>query len=252
MLIIQHTIEEQTLYDKILAHISNKEISNPFQDLIANKEKKRKLATILKDDSLSEEEMSMFLRPWYRANILASWWRQFNWSKSKEKAKAYLTHIEKFEEELESDEGDINQLMLLLIASHLDANKLLYILRELKEFFNIILSFNFGRGKPYNADYFIRYAINSLFYMGNQLGLKADGSSCSIHKYIKAITERDYETINEDHSDYKKINFLTMYQEIRNIPIQFIYNPICKNTYETLGAIKRRRILKKLNLTSNK
>lgn len=205
------------------------------------------LAKLLQVSMLTQEELNVLLAPWHRAKKLAELWGKINRSKSKERLHLHLKRIEQLKKEIDSNYRELNTLMTLLVG-----NEIFFHIEAIEELLGGIMYMNSQRGQPYNTDYFIRYAINSSFYIGKQIGLKADRSPSSIHKYIEYVTQRDQDTINQDYSDYKEIhkatNFLKNFSINLNPAIRFIHDPLNRDTQNILRSIRLRRIFKRIGL----
>ncbi|KTD01974.1 hypothetical protein [Legionella feeleii] len=229
----------------------NLNLRAPILTLIQNptwsKKEQDELTKQLQIDTLSQEELNIIIGPWHRANKLAELWEQIDPSKLKKRINHHLKNIERMEREFNSNYCEINTLMQLLLG-----NEIFFHLDMCKEILNALLIVNKQNGQPYSIDYFIRYAINSLFYMGKEIGLKADGSPTSLHKYIERITTREQSTINDDYFTYNKIheeiNFFNNFSNVLTPITKFIFNPIDKNTQKILHSIKLRRRAIRLSL----
>lgn len=186
---------------------------------------------------------------WHRAIKLAELWEQINLSKIRDRVSIYLKYFDRVERELNSNYCEINTLMQLLLG-----NEIFFHLDVCKELLNALLIVNKQPGQPYSVDYFVRYAINSLFYIGKQIGLKADRSPSSLHKFIECITTRDQTTINQDYYTYnethKKINYLKNFTNVLTPATKFIHNPVNRNTQNILRSIRLR--IKAIRLDLNK
>ncbi|BCA93801.1 hypothetical protein TUM19329_01620 [Legionella antarctica] len=241
-IIIQYQSEEQALDGSATGQLLSEEMLNILKESVKDKEKMKAkaqmLTKVLKVDGLPPEVINILIRPWYRANMLASWWEYVSWSDEKDRAQDYLDLIAKFEKMLNRDQGNIIKLMLFMTSSELDISKLFLTLEELKEFFSIFLNLEFQNGKPCSAMYFIRYAINSLFYMAKQMGLKDTGKPTQLNQYMEIVTQRSYIERNKDRSLFNKLNFQNEYDKNKNIPLWYIYNPHCKTTNNLLTQIR--------------
>lgn len=156
------------------------------------------LAKLLQVSSISQEELTVLLGPWHRAIKLAELWGGIKSSEAKKRLRFHLKQIKQLKKEINANHFGISSLMELLLG-----NEVHFHLEALEELLGSIIAINPKRGQPYNADYFIRYAINSLFYIGKEIGLKSDRSPSSIHKFIQCVTGRDQDIINTDYDDYK-------------------------------------------------
>lgn len=255
-------------------------ILNDIQDPIWGKEKQNHFAKLLQIDGLSEEELNVLIAPWHRAMMLFKFWKQYHWPTAKKKAQKYLALNKRMEKEYEKDTSNLNEFTLLFSGIDFDKNKELALLSEKNKALSTIVDLDLSRGQPFDSFFFIRYAINSLFYIGTQIGLKPDGSPSSIHRFVQDITERDYEIIHQDYLDYKNIElagtipqslmvsltpeklqviqrqkerledkklsheakFLNYFSEIGTPTVQFIFHPKKGNTSKTLRIIRLRRI----------
>jgi hypothetical protein len=229
----------------------NLDLCDPIFTLVQNpiwsKKDQDDLTQQLQIDTLSQEELNVFFGPWYRANKLAELWEQIDPSKLKKRINHHLKNIEQMEKEFNSNYWEINTLMQLLLG-----NEIFFHLKICKEILNALLIVNKKPGQPYSTDYFIRYAINSLFYIGKQIGLKADRSPASLHKYIEYITTRSQATINDDYLAYntihEEINFFNNFPNILTPVTKFIFNPGDQKTQRILRSIKLRRKAIRLGL----
>ncbi|HHX3464359.1 TPA: hypothetical protein ACU9OW_002640 [Legionella pneumophila] len=241
-IIIQYQSEEQALDESATGQLLSDEMMKILKESVKDKDKmiakSQMLVRVLKVNSLPPEIINILIRPWYRANMLASWWENVSWSDEKGRAQDYLDLIDKFEKILNRDQGNISKLMLFMTSSELDIAKFSLILEELKQFFSIFLNFEFQNGKPCSAMYFIRYAINSLFYMAKQMGLKDTGRPTQLNQYMEIVTQRSYVERNKDRLLFNKLNFLSEYDKNKNIPLWYIYDPYCKITNGLLTQIR--------------
>lgn len=218
----------------------DKELTKCLQDnLSAYTNAGRLLAPLLKINNLPNEVIMILLRPWYRANMLATWCNKVSWSDEKERAKTLVKTIKNLKKQLIQDPQNIAILMLFMTSSEPDIEKFLANLDELQKFLEIFIGFDFKSGSPYSPQYFIRYAINSLFYMGKIIGLKEVGVPTQLNKYIHIVTERVYEEINKDAMKFNKMDFIDNFNKKRNIPLSFIYDPYCPTNKNVLTKINR-------------
>lgn len=218
----------------------DKELTKCLQDnLSAYTNAGRLLAPLLKINNLPNEVIMILLRPWYRANMLATWCNKVSWSDEKERAKTLVKTIKHLKRQLAQDPQHIAILMLFMTSSEPDIERFLHNLNELQHFLEIFTDLDFKSGSPYSPQYFVRYAINSLFHMGKIMGLKETGLPTQLNKYIHIVTERVYEEINKDAMKFNKMDFLDNFNKQRNIPLSFIYDPYCPTNKNVLTKINQ-------------
>jgi hypothetical protein len=199
----------------------------------------RALSPLLKINHLPNEVIMILLRPWYRANMLAAWCKKVSWTDEKERAKTLVKTIKSLKRQLVQDPQHIVILMLFMTSSEPDTGQFLSNLDELQKFLEIFISFDFKNGSPYSTQYFIRYAINSLFYMGKVMGLKETGVPTQINQYVHVVTERVYEEINKDSMKFNKMDFVDNFNKQKNTPLPFIFDPYCPSNKDVLTNINR-------------
>ena len=239
-IIIRHQTEEEALDHSIMGQRLDKELTKCLKDnLSAYANAGRLLAPILKINNLPSEVIMILLRPWYRANMLATWCNKVSWSDEKERAKTMVKTIKNLKRQLAQDPQHIAILMLFMTSSEPDTGRFLSNLDELQKFLEIFIGFDFKNGSPYSPQYFVRYAINSLFYMGRAMGLREMGVPTQLNQYIHIVTERVYEEINKDAMKFNKMDFLDNFNKQRNIPLSFIYDPYCPSNKNVLVKINR-------------
>ena len=239
-IIIKHQTEEEALDHSIMGQRLDKELTKCLQDnLSVYTNAGRALAPLLKINNLPNEVIMILLRPWYRANMLATWCNKVSWRDEKERAKTLVKTIKSLKRQLIQDPQHIVILMLFMTSSEPDTGQVLSGLDELQKFLEIFIGFDFKNGSPYSTQYFIRYAINSLFYMGKAMGLKEIGAPTQLNQYIHIVTERVYEEINKDSMKFNKIDFLDNFNKQKNTPLSFIYDPCCPTNQKVLANINR-------------
>lgn len=165
-------------------------------------------------NSLTSEYTKLLMKPWYRVNLLKELYKKIDWKKERARAK-----------------------YLLKSPSYEDSKK-----QELK----IFLGINRKRGQPYNIEYLLQYAINSLFHMASLIGLKRSsisGEPYQSHQYIDAIIKTGDRDRNKDAYNYRENNLLKKFYENRNVLHRFIFDPNCKETQKLLRTLRLRRIL---------
>lgn len=114
-------------------------------------------------NSLTSEYTTLFMKPWYRVNLLKELYKKIDWKKERARAKYLLKN-----------------------PSYEDSKK-----QELK----IFLGINRKKGQPYDIKYLIQYATHGLFNMASQIGLKRSsisGETYQAHQYIDAIIKKGY------------------------------------------------------------
>lgn len=192
-IIIQHKTEAQALDESTTGQLLNNKMLNVVKELVADKKrlvnKFNTITKILNVGTLTPEIVNILIRPWHRANMLKSLWGEVSWVEEKEKASDYIDIIEKFEKLLNRDSGNINMLMLFMTTTELNLEQIKLILKELKDFYSIFIAHEVRNGGDCSANYFIRYGINSLFYMAKEIGLKERGSPTQLNKYILLLRE---------------------------------------------------------------
>lgn len=237
---IRHQTEEKALDHSIMGQRLDKELTKCLQDnLSAYTNAGRLLAPLLKINNIPNEVIMILLRPWYRANMLATWCNKVSWSDEKERAKTLVKTIKNLKRQLTQDPQHIAILMLFMTSSEPDTERFLSNLDELQKFLEIFIGFDFKNGSPYSPQYFVRYAINSLFYMGKAMGLREMRVPTQLNQYIHIVTERVYEEINKDAMKFNKMDFLDNFNKQRNIPLSFVYDPYCPTNKNVLAKINR-------------
>lgn len=235
-IITKYTSGDQALDESKTGQLLDKLMLNVARLYAIETPKKiEELILILKTDSLSPVDFNMLIRPWLRANMLASWWKTITWSSEKDRAEEYLSLIDKFELLLNRDPGYINMLMLFMRTITLNSTELLSIFAEIKEFLNIFIHHEFQNGKPCSASYFIEYGVYSLFYMAEQMGL----SRKQQNKYVAVITGELYTNLKKRRHTFDKINFLNRFEKNKNTALYFIYDPTCPLIQNTLNHLKK-------------
>lgn len=204
-----------------------------------NEETGIKLATLL-GINLPREVVMELIRPWYRANMLAAWCEELALPQSKENIRDLIKLIEQLKK-LISTKSLRNSLMAMLFftSTELDSEKLLHHLNEMEAFFKSFINMNFKNGEEYSADYFKRYAINSLFWIGKRIGLSETSKPTHLNQFLQIVTDRLYADINKDYYKFKKNDFLENIQQKMNTPLLFIYDPYCKKTNDILSLINQ-------------
>ncbi|CAM2736633.1 Uncharacterised protein [Legionella steigerwaltii] len=206
-----------------------------------NDETGTKLATLLEISNLPREVVMILTQPWYKANMIASWIEKHNLPTAKECAKDIIKKLKDLKKILTANSTEPSLfLMLLLTSSELDLDKILFNLNEIQSFFEFFIKHNFKNGNNYSANFFRRYAINSLFWMGKKMGLVETGKPTKLNQYLHIVTDRVYEDINKDFMRFKKIDFLTISKEKMNVPLSFIFNPFNEKTNNILSIINNR------------
>lgn len=165
-------------------------------------------------NSLTYEDINSLFKPWYRVNLLAALYEKIDWKKERARAK-YLLKSSSYEE-------------------------------SKKEVLEIFLGTNCRRGKPFNIEYLIQYAIHGLFHMASQIGLKRSdipGEPYQAHQYIDEIIKKGYRERNKLAYSYRENNLLKKFYENRNVLHRFIFDPYCKETQKLLRALRLKRIL---------
>lgn len=90
------------------------------------------LATLLQINNLSRDAVMILTRPWYRANMLASWFEQYDLPTAKERAEEIINCIKEFRILLTAHSIEAGLiLMLLLTSNELNIDKLLLHLDEI-------------------------------------------------------------------------------------------------------------------------
>lgn len=196
-----------------------------------------KLVELLGID-LPKEVVMVLTRPWYRANMLASWCEQLNLPEEKEWLKDVIKMLKRVKKELtRHNPENILLLMLFKTSSEVNIDMFLKNLDDLISFFESFMEIDFKNGSEFSPKYFRRHAINSLFWMGKKMGLLETGSPTQLNKYVHIVTERVYEDINKDYGKFKKNNFLNTAIQKMNVALFFIYNPHCEETKNILSKI---------------
>lgn len=233
--ITKYTSGDQALDESKTGQLLDKLMLDVVRQHVAELPKiMKELIPILKTDTLSPTVFNILVRPWLRANMLASWWKTIKWGSEKDRVDEYLSIIDKFELLLNRDPGYINMLMLFMRSVELNSTELLSIFAEIKEFHKIFIQHEFQNGKPCSPSYFIEYGVYSLFYMAEQMGL----SRKQQNKYVAVITGELYTNLKKRRCAFDKINFLNRFEKNKNTALYFIYDPTCPVTQKTLSYLK--------------
>lgn len=103
-----------------------------------------KLATLLQINSLPREVVMMLTRPWYRANMLATWFEQYNLPTAKERTKEIIDTVKELKKLLTASSIEASLiLMLLRTSSELNMDRLLFNLNEVQSFFESFTEIDF-------------------------------------------------------------------------------------------------------------
>lgn len=172
-----------------------------------NEKTGEELATLL-NANLPREFVMALTRPWYRANMLATWCEQLNLPEEKEWVRDVIKLLKQMKKILVRHNPDnVLLLMLFITSTEPKLDEFVENLDELISFFESFLKLEFKNGKTFSPNYFRRYAINSLFWMGKKMGLLETGSPTQLNKYVHIVTERVYEEINKDYLKFKKMTY---------------------------------------------
>ncbi len=235
---MRYQTAEEALNQSIVGQRLDKELIKCLKDnLDAYTSAGHNLASFLKINSLPTDVKMILIRPWYRANMLAAWCNTVQWGDEKERAKTLIKTIKNLKKQLTRDPQHITMFIFFLTSSEPDLESFLSSLDELEKFLEIFIEINFKNGSPYSSQYFLRYAINSLFYIGKIMRLKEIGAPTQLNQYIEIVTGRTYEEINKDASKFKKINFINNFKKHKNIPLLYIFDPYCSTNKNALAKI---------------
>jgi hypothetical protein len=197
------------------------------------------LATLLQINNLPQEVVMILTRPWYRANMLAAWFKQQDLPNAKECAKEIIVAVKKLKKLLTASSIEASLiLMLLRTSTELNLDKLLFNLNEVQSFFKSFTEINFDNSSKYSINFLRRYAINSLILMGKKMGLDETGKPSDLNQYLQIVTDRVYTEIAKDNMRFKETDFPNSIQQ--NTLMLFIHNPCCKITNNILFKINNR------------
>ncbi len=237
--IIKHTSEfEQTKLGELLDGSMLKCLKDSVH---LNQNMGTELATLLEIDNLPREVVMILSKPWYHANMLANWIKENDLSSAKERANNIVKTIAELKNLLNANSlvsGVI--LMLLDTSTELDLNRFLFYLDEVQNFFESFINIDFRNSQTYSVHFLTRYAINSLFWMGNKMGLTKIGKPTQLNHYLHIVTDRLYADINKDYLKYNNIDFINVFEKNRSVLLLFIFNPCCNLTNNVLTKIRNR------------
>jgi hypothetical protein len=198
-----------------------------------------KLATLLKINDLPRDVVMILTRPWYRANMLASWFEQHDLPTAKERAKEVIDTVKEFKRLLTADSTEASLiLMLLLTSNELNMDRLLFDLDDVQSFFEFFTKIDFDNSSEYSINFLRRYALNSLILMGKKMGLNETGKPTQLNQYLQIVTDRVYKEIGKDNMKFREIDFPNSVEQ--NTLLLFIHNPYCKITNSVLSKINNR------------
>lgn len=238
-IIIKHTSEFNQ--SKLGQRLDETLITCLKATVTVNDETGTKLATLLEINNLPREVVMILTQPWYKANMLATWIEQHNLPTAKERANDIINKLKDLKKILTANSTEPSLLlMLLLTSSELDLDRILFNLDEIQSFFEFFIKRDFNNGNNYSVNFFRRYAINSLIWMGKKMGLVETGKPTQLNQYISIVTDRVYADINKDFMKFKNIDFLKITKDKMNVPLLFIFNPFCQKTNNILSKINNR------------
>lgn len=203
----------------------------------------QRLASLLGVSSLPNLIIFLLVRPWQRANMLATWCEGKQLSAAKEPVKTLIRSLKKAKRDFMNIPKAVDMLMLFETSTELKVDGFLNDFDVAIRFFEGFSQLELANGKNYSASYFRRYALNSLFYMGKKMGLLESGAPTQLNEYIHIVTDRLYQDIDKDHYRFNNTNFMDEFARNKNTPLMLIFNPYCNITDAMLQDINMRFLI---------
>lgn len=194
------------------------------------------LSSLLKMGSLPPEIVNIIIRPWHRATMLIEWCRQCNLPEEKNRVKDKIEEIKQIKKAFTNWPKASLSFMLFLTSTLPDIDNFLFNLEEFQKYLEEFNNISFKRGSEYSPEYFKRYAINSLFWIGKKMGLAETGKPTQLNEFIKIITGNTYGEIGKDHFIFKETNFIEQFNS-ENTALSFIFDPHCPSTNGILNLM---------------
>ncbi|WP_133126807.1 hypothetical protein [Legionella nagasakiensis] len=184
-----------------------------------------KLSSLLGIGSLPAEIVNILIRPWHRALSLSRWCMQCDLPEEKTRVKDKIEEIKQIKKSFKNWPKTSLSFMCFMTSKLPDMDRLLSYLEELQEYLEAFNDISFKRGSEYSPEYFERYAINSLFWIGKKIGLKENGKPTQLSNFIKIITDHAYGKINRNHYIFNDGDFVDLFNTNKNTALSFIFDP---------------------------
>lgn len=197
-----------------------------------------KLSDLLAIGSLPAELVNILIRPWHRAQSLSQWCRQCNLSEEKTRVKNKIKELEQFKQSLEIWPKISLSFQFFLTSTIPDIDTLISHLNEIQQYLKDFNSISFKRGSAYSPEYLEKHGINSVFWIGKQMGLAEIGKPTQLTKFIKLVTASSLEYIGKCHYNFNQTEYIDEYNANKNTALSYIFNPNCNSTNNILNSIR--------------
>ncbi|CZG71836.1 hypothetical protein SC738_10285 [Legionella pneumophila serogroup 1] len=185
--------------------------------------------------------LMLLAQPWFRANMLINFLGSFDLSEEKIRVEEIINALSTARKVLSYWPQKSLDFLLVQTSSEPQIGILIDHLTEIITFLTKFSTLSFRHGEIHNPNYLKRYAIDSLFWMGKEMGLKESGNKpTQLNKYIHLVTDRLYTDIAQDHLKYNNgISYLEKYNQNDYFFLMFIFNPHCDVTKNILSTLRR-------------
>ena len=171
--------------------------------------------------SFSNERYVEIIRPWVRAIQLSGIFDKINIPDEREIAKAIIDAAKNLKKYLHPTIPARDKLRYMIESKYKGSNQIINIVNDIIEHESFFTNLCFKNGSKMSPNYFKRYAVYSLFHLGEKLNLKHQGGHSPLFQLVKIITQLSSKVVSEYYVDYKKTSLDK--ENDSSILLNFIY-----------------------------
>lgn len=205
---------------KLLENKVEEIIKSDFPNYISKR--KNDIRNLFKQ-TLLDEDMREITRPWVIALCLSKIIDEMNIEYERINSNLQIDALKNLKKFFPMKPSIRHSLVTLQTSSEPDWEKFHLAIDAYIAYEEIFKNMDFKNGTATNSSFLKRYAIYSLFYIGEQCGLTKFGKSTKLYKFVNILTDAFSKEISSYFSDYKKIKL----KEVagNNLILNFIFDP---------------------------
>lgn len=220
-------IKEYTLNDiqtsssyRLLEKKVEEIIKSEFPNYIS--QKKEAIRNLFKF-TLPEESMREITRPWVMALCLSKIIEKMDIEYERINSDSQIDALKNLKKILPQQPSIRHSLITLQTSSEPKWEKLHSALDDHIAYEEIFKNMDFKNGTEANASFLKRYAIYSIFHIGQQCGLTKIGKSSNLFELVKILTDTVPKEISSYFAGFNKIKLKELAGD--NLILNFIFNP---------------------------